>query len=524
MSEFKVSNFITLELEGKDTIIYVAGKRFQQCKHLFLTIPTEDLAHFDKIESIDEAASELDRSLSPDHYGKAEFSPKEEFWAHCSNIQAFYQNNYDTRILHSNLAFPLLKELYEAGDPIAVKVFKEEIAQRLSSKYQNTVLFLLENNYQFYFTSEEFDTIYQSLTTDKKELIKNFTQDRFNDNKTDNELRNRVFDYLEVMCSEQELKEYKYVTYKKRKFFVGDKSLIIIDKSIGIDKISELKGIKKLKGLRKLTIVHTPITSIDGLERLTNLEMLDLGINKIKTISGLETLINLKFLDLSHNKIEKISGLETLRNLEELKLGSNQLTELEGLDSLKNLKRLELGLFTNKIEKIKGLENLENLEYLGLSNNNISRISGLENLENLQHLHLDRNKVVEIEGLHNLKRLQHLQLERNCIIEIKGLESLINLENLDLEYNQISEMKGLETLHKLINLTLENNQIGEMKGLDGLINLRYVNLENNQIYRVHKIKGYMSLEYVNLNNNKLIGSLNTVFESFEEVDEIIREY
>ena len=78
------------------------------------------------IESIDEAVEKLDRSLE----GASEnlkVPPETEFWGHCSNMQVWAEYNYDTRLLHSNLAFPLLKRLYEAGDTIAQRVFQEEI-------------------------------------------------------------------------------------------------------------------------------------------------------------------------------------------------------------------------------------------------------------------------------------------------------------------------------------------------------------------------------------------------------------
>jgi len=519
MTEFRVNKFITLVLEGKDTVIYVAGKRFQQCKYLFLTIPVDDLDRSEGVESIDEAAEELDISTNPKYNKYTKISPEEEFWAHCSNIQTFFENNYNSKILHRNLAFPLLKKLYEAGDRLAVKVFKEEIAQRLSSTHQNTVLFLLEDNYQLYLTPEEFDIVYQNLSSDKEELIKNFIRGRFNDAKSDNELLNRLFDYINVMCSDQELQEYHYVTYKEKRYFVRKGGLIINGERNTINNISEIKGWSKLKGLKKLYIERTLITSTEGLEGLNQLEHLDLSRNKVKTIKGLEALINLKSLDLAYNQIEKISGLETLRKLEELTLGANKIVEINGLESLKSLKRLDLTF--NLIEEIKGLKALRDLKFLSLNNNNISKIKGLDNLEHLEYLNLYGNKITEIEGLNKLKKLKSLRLERNQIIEMKGLDNLNNLMSLDLGYNQISEMKGLGSLHKLKELTLEHDQIREMKGLDGLRNLCYINLRNNQIYKVHKIEGYMSLDYINLDNNKLIGSLNRVFDGYEDLSRII---
>ena len=50
-------------------------------------------------------------------------TPEQEFWGHRSNIQAWVECEYDTRLLHSNLSFPLLKALSDAGDPKAKAIF-----------------------------------------------------------------------------------------------------------------------------------------------------------------------------------------------------------------------------------------------------------------------------------------------------------------------------------------------------------------------------------------------------------------
>ncbi len=519
MTEFRINKFITLELEGKDTVIYVSGKRFQQCMYLFLVIPVDNLDQIYEIESIDEVAEELDRSINPKYSRHMRISPEEEFWAHCSNIQAFYENNYNTKILHRNLAFPLLMKLYEAEDPKAIKVFKEEIAQRLSSDHENTVLFLLENNYQFFLTTEEFDTVYHSQDSEKKTLIKEFIHDRFNDNKTDIELQNKLFEYIKVMCSKQELQKYQYVTFNERKYFVREGGLTINEKGIIIDRIGQIKGLSKLKGLKRLTILRTLITSTAGLEGLTQLEHLDLCVNRVKIIEGLNTLINLKSLKLSYNQIEKISGLETLKNLEELLLNSNQITEIKGLESLTKLKKLTL--HSNLISEIKGLATLLNVEQLNLSRNKISRIKGLEGVIKLNYLDLNRNSIEKIEGLTSLKELESLVLENNCISKIRGLDNLSKLKSLNLGKNKITEMEGLDTLNCLTSLWLDKNQILEMKGLDELRNLREVNLQENLIYGIRGINEFKSLEYLNLYGNKLIEDINHEFEGFFEIRRVL---
>ena len=107
MRDFKINKYITIKLENGKTNIYVTDKLFRQCKYLLLEIPKSEMSDFDEIESIDEAAERLDHIMENEF--SAEIPPEVEFWAHSSNLQAWFENNYDTCILHSNLAFPLLK-------------------------------------------------------------------------------------------------------------------------------------------------------------------------------------------------------------------------------------------------------------------------------------------------------------------------------------------------------------------------------------------------------------------------------
>lgn len=105
--EFKVNEYITLKLEDDTTIIYVNNERFNQCKYLLLEIPVKEIDSFDEIESVDEAAEKLNHQLETTSDTPQEFNiaPEVEFWGHCSNLQVWKENNYNTRLLHSNLAF-----------------------------------------------------------------------------------------------------------------------------------------------------------------------------------------------------------------------------------------------------------------------------------------------------------------------------------------------------------------------------------------------------------------------------------
>ena len=180
--EKKINQYITLRLEHGRTMIYVAGKRFIQCIRLILNIPKDNMPLYDEIDSIDEAAKLYSKHIHQNriiagHPARVlnqshSITPEQEFWGHCSNIQAWVEHDYDTRILMSNISFPLLRELTKAGDPMASMIYKEEIARRLESGYPSVVQYLLTQGYIQVFTTSEFKTILEAT-----KIIKNISSE-----------------------------------------------------------------------------------------------------------------------------------------------------------------------------------------------------------------------------------------------------------------------------------------------------------------------------------------------------------
>ncbi|MFX0037519.1 MAG: DNRLRE domain-containing protein, partial [Candidatus Hermodarchaeota archaeon] len=177
--EKKINEYITLRLEHGRTFIYVNGRRFIQCIRLILNIPKDDITLYDEVDSIDEAANLYDKHIYQNRIVRGpmaaplpnqshDITPEQEFWGHCSNIQAWVEYDYDTRILMSNISFPLLRELTKAGDPKAKRVYKEEIALRLESGYPSVVQYLLTQGYIQIFSPEEFKTILETIDLVKK--------------------------------------------------------------------------------------------------------------------------------------------------------------------------------------------------------------------------------------------------------------------------------------------------------------------------------------------------------------------
>jgi hypothetical protein len=183
LNTFRVNKYIKLKLVGNRTNIYVNDQLFNQCKYLLIEIPRARMGDYADIDSIDEVTESLDRSMEGHEGMYRGISPETEFWGHCSNLQAWAENNYDTRILHRNLAFPLLKRLTEVGDPNAKKVFKQELVKRIGSGYSTVIEYLSAGGYFQYLSGPDIDNILDSVLsssveygryTPKRDLLNRF--------------------------------------------------------------------------------------------------------------------------------------------------------------------------------------------------------------------------------------------------------------------------------------------------------------------------------------------------------------
>ena len=171
--EFIINPFLKVKLEDGSSNIYVGNRRFIQCKYLLLNIIEGSEEKLDEIDSIDEAAEILDHSLEGssnniDH----DIDAETEFWAHCSNLQAWYEHDYDTRLIHKNLSFYLLQELARVGDKQASKVYIEEVAKRFSSRFPPVQIYLINQGHLYNLSREQLELVIDQETIDN--LIKKY--------------------------------------------------------------------------------------------------------------------------------------------------------------------------------------------------------------------------------------------------------------------------------------------------------------------------------------------------------------
>ncbi|MFX0002190.1 MAG: leucine-rich repeat domain-containing protein [Candidatus Hodarchaeota archaeon] len=359
LKEFKINQYIKLKLEGGRTNIYVNNRLFRQCMYLLLNIPINRIEEYDEIRSIDEAATKLDRSMERDH---RKVPPETEFWGHCSNIQAWTDNEYDTRILHRNLAFPLLKALVDAGDPMAKRKFKEEIAIRYATGHPTVIRFLTQNGYLHYLTEDEFESMLIDIDFPS---IEDFSR--------------KIIPLLENSEDPESINQIKQITSKFiSKFRFTYKYLILLK---AIDKIPN--SIRQIF----VEIIYSKYRSVRSFPILKFLNKAQINFNnlELKIISYNEKLIGLisnSKVNLKNKMIENIEDIKGLnensKNIIELDLSNNRIREIRGLDNLDNLKKIYLK--NNYIEKIEGLNGLNNLELIDLSGNiNIEEIPDILN-------------------------------------------------------------------------------------------------------------------------------------------------
>lgn len=371
-NEFKINKFITVKQENNKVNIYVKNEKFSQCKYLLMNIPINQIQEFDEIDSIDEAAELLDHSLEGDD---SQLSIEMEFWGHCSNLQAWAENNYDTRLLHSNLAFPLLKELYELGDPQAKKAFKEEIAKRLTCGYEPIFTYLLEEGYLDYLSQDEIESLAEDLDFNviktvleypafliNNEVVRYQIQDKvqyFIDEAFDYNLKFEINKKIEIatkelidICKDRYGNSFvsqiiRELSESIKRIFLNATFFQIIHRHekhphrLFIDLLNSLRELYK-EALIEYIVYESTIIDVDGFLCLS-----EMNIKEITKIEGLERLVDLYDLDLSYNNIREIKGLEKQRNLEILNLSNNEISEIKGLLTLKNLRILDLS--NNKI-------------------------------------------------------------------------------------------------------------------------------------------------------------------------------
>jgi hypothetical protein len=453
---------VVLDRHGR-TIILLDGDPFVQCTRLLINVKLDDTQAYDDISSIDEAVERqasifMGRGFEP-KVRQVTITPEEEFFGHCSNLQAWVDNGYDTRILHANISFNLLRALAEAGDEKAARVLDAELEERAvnASKMTATAIFDTFEDKQP-FSPAVFEAFIRNPDPEVRIVVA--AQAKLPAEVMDRLAADNEPAVRQAIAARLDLPESIVARLE------GD-----ADPAVRAALGWRTEMVKNVVIAYRGEILATVPASTDRLDLSRR------HIESIAEIENLDRLVLLKSLILVGNDIERIDGLDSIVTLQSLSLKGNRITRIEGLDTLVNLR--ELVLAKNQIATIEGLDRLQFLNNLNLSKNRITKIEGLESLRYLIRLVLDDNLIETIEGLDNLPILTVLDLSGNRIAEIEGFTNPARLYRLDLSGNRIETIQGLERLRYLGRLNLAKNRIAKVEGLDRLRNLQVINLTGN---------------------------------------------
>jgi len=558
VEKFKINEFLTLKLERGNTNIYVNEERFIHCKNLILiNIPLDIIAKLEDFKSMDDIAETLGwtsviriKGIGSDFtLLEYELDPETKFWAHCSILQAWYENDYNTLMLHSNLAFPLLKELARAGDSLAKRVIRNEIKFRFIEGSFSVREFLVEEGYLNMLSSGNFNRIGREVGKELIPFIRKMNEATFQTKYHERTLRKlrsvallsahpqyqdsiRYLDAIKIFIPPN-MTAYKFKTYYK---------VFIDDKDINKLNFQELDS-----NLRKIDFSYI---KDDGLLRylyrsiITDLIEVQFGEKRGRVTWNYDK--NTYYPSQLKISVTPQRALEWQKRWEEVNYDDSELeqifdkdnfppegdyyikymkagidiaefkkpdfdkaiathpNDILGIDLLTPLKELRIFKFQVKsdLNEFTKLSKLINLEFLYLILN-IENINGLENLTALKTLILCDNRIKKISGLETLSQLENLILSDNEIEKIEGIEHLKKLKELDLSNNKIKKIEALDNFHQLSNLMLSNNQIRDLGGLSSLLNLESLDISSNLITSIDYLGKLDKLRSLYLDNNNI---------------------
>jgi hypothetical protein len=173
-----IDKYIDLVWQDDKPVIYVAGKKFLQCSFLAVTVSPDKLEGIDDIDqmvSFEEArtlegVNDVDAylhkvgNLAPEEH----ITPEVIMQAHASNLQAWVENDYNPGILNSDLSFPLLRELVDAGDQKARRVLESEILDRVVRGSSSSRMAMIEMSMGKYFDHDA----WIAVATDKDDRVR----------------------------------------------------------------------------------------------------------------------------------------------------------------------------------------------------------------------------------------------------------------------------------------------------------------------------------------------------------------
>ena len=157
MKECKINDYLSVREEGDTWNIYVANRIVNECEYKLYNISPEEIYNSKDYSSAQEYYTKnVDSNLKKVNFDQA-----------CTILKEWYKYQYNTTLLTRDGAFPLLKMLYIAGEPVALQVFESELLISFIKGDQDTINYLINDDYEDYLAPYEL----QQLPKKSKNLI-----------------------------------------------------------------------------------------------------------------------------------------------------------------------------------------------------------------------------------------------------------------------------------------------------------------------------------------------------------------
>lgn len=530
IKEFRINDYLEVVLDGVGVKIFVNNKLFRHCDRIPASL---DLEHSTLIEDLP-IYDKLEKSINVEdgNYRQIfELIPREDFyWAQCSTLQVWAENQYTTNLLADDFSFSLLKSLVNAGDMAANQVFEKEIIKRLESDYKRTTYFLIENGYLKYLSEN-------NLTSQVTRLYNNLDYEYIRE--IDLLQRLKMLGNLASSSTNNQIKQ-RYISELKNSIRNGnaqDINTILwglydgeLYKEVNLEELVDILQNTEINYV-KVQQIEELLTILDfhGFgDSEVNKKIIKSALNKEKDIQEL-----IEFL-LYERKLDMIDSmdLESL-NIKKLSLGERdfylssipkeigRLKSLEELDIYeeRDIKTLPEELFQLTLKKIY-ITGCEHLEIPDL----------LSNLQSLEELHLSyigmHNLPASIKSIKTLKKLvfngNDLDSFPDFICEIE------NLNLLDLGFNKITSIPAnIENLRNLEVLNLECNQLSDFpEVITRITSLKELSIGGNTFpelpYSIGNLKSLeklrFSTDFVEYGNLETLPNSIGNLESLRELD------
>jgi len=131
VQDYIINEFLSVKSEGSTWDIYISNLKVEKRRYTIYNISPKEIIESEEIPS-------ADWYFSDGTIVEAEFTNV------CEILEIWYKNRYDTSLLNKEGAFPLLRLLYIAGDPVANEVFLSEIEKRIKTNHPPTMAYLVE--------------------------------------------------------------------------------------------------------------------------------------------------------------------------------------------------------------------------------------------------------------------------------------------------------------------------------------------------------------------------------------------